>query len=233
MDPITFLSESYFLVTSKINIISFFAVNSEANARRIALVESCFGNAGQPLSVAGRVLVGEGILTKSCRKKQKPRQFFLFNDLLVYGNIILNKKKYNKQHIIPLEDVKLQTLEDDGLYRNGWLICTRGKSFAVYAATATEKQEWMAHIDKCIRDLLQKSGKTAASEHAAVWVPDSEANTCMVCRKSQFTIVNRRVSLRGAATVNFRLRSFHKENCRKYENYRKKAKNPEEICKKP
>ena len=81
------------------------AVNSEANARRIALVESCFGHAGQPLSVPGRVLVGEGVLTKACRKKLKPRQFFLFNDLLVYGNIIINKKKYNKQHIIPLEDV--------------------------------------------------------------------------------------------------------------------------------
>ena len=53
----------------------------------------------------GRVLVGEGVLTKACRKKPKPRQFFLFNDLLVYGNIIINKKKYNKQHIIPLEEV--------------------------------------------------------------------------------------------------------------------------------
>ena len=202
MDPITFLSESYSYDLDKEELIYFIiAVNSEANTRRIALVESCFGNAGQPLSVAGRVLVGEGILTKACRKKPKPRQFFLFNDLLVYGNIILNKKKYNKQHIIPLEDVKLQTLEDDGLYRNGWLICTRGKSFAVYAATATEKQEWMAHIDKCIRDLLQKSGKTAASEHAAVWVPDSEANTCMVCRKSQFTIMNRRVSNKHAGQL--------------------------------
>ena len=83
-----------------------FSVNSEANARRIALVESCFGSAGQPLSVPGRVLVGEGVLTKMCRKKPKPRQFYLFNDLLVYGNIIINKKKYNKQHIIPLEDVR-------------------------------------------------------------------------------------------------------------------------------
>jgi hypothetical protein len=55
---------------------------------------------------AGRVLVGEGVLTKACRKKPKPRQFFLFNDLLVYGNIIINKKKYNKQHIIPLEEVQ-------------------------------------------------------------------------------------------------------------------------------
>ena len=53
------------------------------------------------------VQVGEGVLTKMCRKKPKPRQFYLFNDLLVYGNIIINKKKYNKQHIIPLEEVTL------------------------------------------------------------------------------------------------------------------------------
>ena len=41
--------------------------------------------------------------------------------------------------------------------RNGWLIRTTAKSFAVYAATSTEKQEWMAHINKCIEDLLRKS----------------------------------------------------------------------------
>ena len=46
--------------------------------------------------------------------------------------------------------MKLQSLEDEGQFKNGWLICTQGKSFAVYAATATEKQEWMAHIDKVI-----------------------------------------------------------------------------------
>lgn len=47
----------------------------------------------QPLAVSGRVLVGEGVLTKMCRKKPKARQFFLFNDILVYGNIVINKKK--------------------------------------------------------------------------------------------------------------------------------------------
>ena len=172
------------------------AVNSEANARRIALVESCFGTAGQPLAVPGRVLVGEGVLTKACRKKPKPRQFFLFNDLLVYGNIIISKKKYNKQHIIPLEEVKLRSLEDEGIFMNGWLICARGKSFAVYAATATEKQEWMAHIEKCVKDLIEKSGKKppSESERAAVWVPDTAAPNCMVCKKVQFTMLNRRVS---------------------------------------
>ncbi|KDR23122.1 Pleckstrin-like proteiny domain-containing family F member 2 [Zootermopsis nevadensis] len=125
-------------------------VNSEANARRIAMVESCFGSSGQPLGVPGRVLVGEGVLTKMCRKKPKARQFFLFNDILVYGNIVINKKKYNKQHIIPLEEVKLESLEDDG------------------------------------------RGKKAVEVHAAVWVPDSEAAVCMHCKKTQFTMLNRR-----------------------------------------
>ena len=56
----------------------------------------------------------------------------------------------------------------------------------------------MAHINKCIKDLLEKSGKKASSEHAAVWVPDSEAVVCMVCTKSQFNVLNRRVSNKGS-----------------------------------
>ncbi|XP_059060762.1 pleckstrin homology domain-containing family F member 2 [Achroia grisella] len=176
-------------------------VNSEANSRRIAMVENCFGSSGQQLAEQGRVLVGEGVLTKMCRKKPKSRQFFLFNDILVYGNIVINKKKYNKQHVIPLEEVKLESLKDEGYNRNGWLIRTASKSFAVYAATATEKEEWMAHIDKCIEDLLRKSGKQPPSEHAAVWVPDNEASICMHCKKTQFTVLNRRHHCRKCGSV--------------------------------
>ena len=96
--------------------------------------------------VPGRVLVGEGVLTKACRKKVKPRQFFLFNDLLVYGSIIITKKKYNTRHIIPLEDVKLKSLEDDGQFKNGRLICTRGKSFAVYAVHKSMILDHLARV---------------------------------------------------------------------------------------
>lgn len=68
----------------------------------------------------------------------------------------------------------------------------------------------MAHINKCIVDLLAKSkcsvfikcsccecfflaNKKPAQEHAAVWVPDSDASTCMHCLKTKFTPINRRV----------------------------------------
>lgn len=39
------------------------------------------------------------------------------------------------------------------------------------------------------------AGKKGTTEHAAVWVPDSEASTCMHCLKSKFTALNRRVCI--------------------------------------
>lgn len=179
-------------------------MNSESNARRIACVEQCFGSSGQPLAVTGRVLVGEGVLTKMCRKKPKPRQFFLFNDVLVYGNIVINKKKYNKQHIMALEDVKIESVEDIGNLRNGWKLISPKKSFVVYAATGVEKQQWISHIKKCVSDLLNKRGITqdATTEHdSPVWVPDSSASKCMHCKRSQFTMLNRRHHCRKCGLV--------------------------------
>ena len=41
-------------------------------------------------------------------------------------------------------------------WKNGWQVISPKKSFAVFAATKTEKDEWMAHINKCIADLLSK-----------------------------------------------------------------------------
>lgn len=43
------------------------------------------------------------------------------------------------------------------MWKNGWQIISPKKSFAVFASTPTEKAEWMAHINKCITDLLANS----------------------------------------------------------------------------
>ena len=42
-------------------------------------------------------------------------------------------------------------------WKNGWQIISPKKSYSVFAASPTEKVEWMAHIQKCINDLLAKS----------------------------------------------------------------------------
>ncbi|CAD6193585.1 unnamed protein product [Caenorhabditis auriculariae] len=181
-------------------------VNSEVNARRVANVEQCFGKMGEALNTYGRVLVGEGVLVKMCRKKPKQRQFFF----------------YNKQRIIGLESVQLEDLPDDGNAKNGWVIKTPAKSFAVYAATTTEKREWMIHIERCVSELLERGNKKAAKAHAAVWVPDGEASRCMACGRTQFNIVQRRHHCRSCGHVvcaacsshTFRLDNVHKKPVR-------------------
>lgn len=47
----------------------------------------------------------------------------------------------------------------------------------------------------CFSFVFILGGKKAVSEHAAVWVPDGEASVCMHCKKSQFTLLNRRVCM--------------------------------------
>lgn len=179
-------------------------LNSEANTKRITFVEQCFGSSGQPLAISNRALIGEGVLLKMCRKKLKPRQFFLFSDILVYGNIVISKKKYNKQHIMQLDNMRLQSLPDDdinSLY-NGWQIISPSKSFAIYAVTLNEKMEWMAHINHCIYALVTKHGsKSIVLDPSPVWIPDSEANACMHCQRSEFNVINRRHHCRKCGIV--------------------------------
>ena len=85
------------------------------------------------------MLVAEGVLTKACRTGVKPRQFFLFNDLLVctvqrryylhiylylqtrylqtvyvqvYGTILVRGHKYTRQHVLPLHELSVRLLAE-------------------------------------------------------------------------------------------------------------------------
>lgn len=58
-----------------------------------------------------------------CRKSAKPRQFFLFNDILVYGTMVQEKKKYIRQHVLPLDDVAVLSLaESDSPLKHAWIV---------------------------------------------------------------------------------------------------------------
>ncbi|XP_071330544.1 pleckstrin homology domain-containing family F member 1-like [Trachinotus anak] len=161
------------------------------NRERIQAVENSFGPSGRPLSMPGRILMGEGQLLKQGRRKVEPKVFFLFNDVLVYGSILLRGRWHKKQKIIPLEDIELEDMEDGVRLRNQWLIRTPRKSFFVSASSCEEKQAWMHHIEDCKSRLLQGGSCQPGSTFAVSWIPDTAAYKCMRCF-SRFTATNRR-----------------------------------------
>lgn len=64
------------------------------------------------LTQDNRRFIMEGSLTKICRKAPKQKRFFLFDDILVYGQFV-SKKKLTKQVILGLNDMAAKNLPDD------------------------------------------------------------------------------------------------------------------------
>ncbi|XP_056318883.1 pleckstrin homology domain-containing family F member 1 [Danio aesculapii] len=164
------------------------------NRERIQAVESSFGRTGKMLQKPGRVLVGEGCLHKLCRRGPQPKVFYLFNDILVYGSIMLPGRWNNKQNIIPLEEVQQENLEDGMAMANQWLIRTPRKSFYVSAESPEEKIAWMGHIEQYRTAHVKNKGlpaKNSGDDFATPWIPDVASAICMRCSK-RFTVANRR-----------------------------------------
>lgn len=173
---------------------------AQDNRDRIQSVENSFGPSGKPLYKPDRVLIGEGRLMKMSRRKPQPKVFFLFNDVLVYGSIIVNGRWHKKQKIIPLEDIQLEDLEDGMKMRNQWLMRTPRKSFYVAAVSYEEKRAWMEHIEDCRSSLLQSRGCRAGSTFAVTWIPDQASAVCMRC-SNKFTVTQRRHHCRKCGFV--------------------------------
>ncbi|XP_029014600.1 pleckstrin homology domain-containing family F member 2-like [Betta splendens] len=158
---------------------------------RIQAVEHSFGPSGRPLYQPGRTLLREGALRKQSRRRVQMKVFFLFNDVLVYGTVILHGRWHQNQNIVPLEDVLLEDVEDLEQIRNQWLIRTPRKSFFVSAESLEEKRAWMQHIEQCKADLLQSGGLQAGANFAVSWIPDQTSYKCMRCLK-KFSVSRRR-----------------------------------------
>ncbi|XP_061078581.1 pleckstrin homology domain-containing family F member 2-like [Conger conger] len=165
--------------------------STKENLARIIAVESLFGRSGKPLKKPGRVLVGEGCLTKLCRRNPQPRVFFLFNDILVYGSIIVQDRRYTGQKVIQLEDLMVESLEDSPDMKNQWLLRTPSKSFYVSAASPQEKDAWITHIEECRTKRVNERGPGPVEDFAPSWIPDKASAICMRCC-TKFTFSQRR-----------------------------------------
>ncbi|KAA3674465.1 uncharacterized protein DEA37_0009813, partial [Paragonimus westermani] len=136
----------------------------------------------QKLCVPRRVLVGEGVLTKICRRKPKLRHFFLFNDVLLYGRVLMHRKVLRNPQFIDLTDTSVEDVRDNGKI----FVSLRG----VFDVKLKIQFSFVVGVGTC--DLVK---------HSPVWIPDSEATHCMVCTTSEFSLVNRRHHCRHCGKV--------------------------------
>eukprot|EP00049_Salpingoeca_infusionum_P027858 m.34710 g.34710 ORF g.34710 m.34710 type:complete len:306 (+) comp9800_c0_seq1:156-1073(+) len=178
------------------------SVSKTANQRRIAFVESCFGSHGVPLQSEGRTLLGEGLMNKVCRKALKPRMFFLFNDMLVYGTVVKEKEKYSKQVVIPVDEVRVVSLSDTTRIKNAFCVVSFQKSFTVQASTPKEKAEWIRHLALVTKKPpASRVSDVLPDGFAPNWVADEGASVCMHCNATKFTFLNRKHHCRKCGIV--------------------------------
>jgi len=183
-------------------------LREEDNYNMLVKIQRNFVGHVKNIVVEGRKFIFEGPVMKVCRKTDKPRWFFLFNDALVYASFSSNTKnrgtsttatlprapnhlvklsdqRYLFHRMVNLHNASVEDVPDNGALKNAFKIVTaEEKSFVVYTETKDEKYLWLKYFNE-----LTTGNELAAS--APVWLPDSATKNCMVCNKG-FNVVQRR-----------------------------------------
>jgi FYVE zinc finger/RhoGEF domain/PH domain/PX domain len=183
------------------------ALAQARNRQLIADIEARF-IVSPKFMVPGRKFLSQGILTKQCRKSDKKMYFFLFNDALAYATEIGWKLSLNRT--IPIDSsFFIEDIPDPTNVRHMFRVNSAQKSFLVYAASASAKENWMRDITACM-EYQQKHLGFAAPVHASsangisvgapVYQPDSAIKNCPLCDR-EFTLLQRRHHCRACGRV--------------------------------
>jgi FYVE/RhoGEF/PH domain-containing protein 5/6 len=153
----------------------------------------------------------EGTLVKQCRKERKDRRFFLFNDCLIYATVSSVTGKYMFSGEIPLSELLVSDIPDDGQSKFTLKFESRTKSFLAYATSAEDKTRWLLAITSALSELERKkkignliSSSSTLSDSGTVkaklWVPDTQVTNCYVCNHL-FTLLVRKHHCRNCGEV--------------------------------
>jgi len=161
-----------------------------------------------------RAFVRQGHLTKVCRKTNKRFMFFLFSDVLLYAEAEAIGDRFVFHRMFQLDSCRI---EEKGLENVplSFLIASTSKSFAVFAETQEEKDEWLADLNTQTKNLQLKresfrtksngldssadSDLSSAAE-APVWIPDDHVANCVLCQED-FGLLRRRHHCRACGQV--------------------------------
>ncbi|KAH9120993.1 hypothetical protein AeMF1_007079, partial [Aphanomyces euteiches] len=167
--------------------------------------------AGQvSLFTLDRRLIKSGVLVKLSTKRKDKVMIHLFNDLLLYSDILamdtfharrtvdFHSKACRVDATLPASYSKLYSTESIDC---GFMMSSTQKSFVLFAANVAEKQAWVSLITQLIAETQVKdSALTTDNSAAALWIPDSVAGSCSHCQRS-FTLLLRRHHCRRCGFV--------------------------------
>jgi len=169
------------------------------------------GNVPKNIAQSHRVLIHEGELTKLCRKVPKKRYFFLFNDLLMYGEYSLLSSDGDKAKEIKIAmsfnlligHGKMEPIPDSPKAKNAFQILSKEKSFIAWADNPAEKEVWQQKIieaDKSREEIVHVGDKHDSDIFAPTWQNDEEADNCPSCLV-KFTKIRRKHHCRKCGSL--------------------------------
>eukprot|EP01090_Pellita_catalonica_P015405 TRINITY_DN4177_c0_g1_i1.p1 TRINITY_DN4177_c0_g1~~TRINITY_DN4177_c0_g1_i1.p1 ORF type:complete len:1133 (+),score=222.54 TRINITY_DN4177_c0_g1_i1:341-3400(+) len=189
-------------------------MEKEENYVKICMIQKSLIGGCPALLTATRLYVREGSLVKICRKVPKKRWFWLFNDSLLYGSVVVTQSKKTTKHkteggiqlytfhrLIPFDrGCKVSSINDTVAIKNAFQFMSNDKSFTVFARTYAEKLSWIADINAQL-ERLRKASKGEDNDGAApVWVPDKDTSKCQMCNTT-FNMIKRRHHCRNCGKV--------------------------------
>lgn len=131
----------------------------------------------ESLPSTARTFIIENSLKKVCRKDIKTFQFWLFNDILIYGSPLGNNTfSFNRSLDLKSCSVELHKKE---LYKNAFEINGAEKSFIVIAPNASIQQNWYKKIYDAINAL---NCNQTPKENAPIWRTDTSSEQCCICQ---------------------------------------------------
>ena len=150
------------------------------------------------LENTSRVYIRDAKMIKQCRITRKEFHFWLFNDVLVYGEIMPSGRYWLSYQIL-LMNTRITPAVNIDKQNYAFQISAPEKCFIVWGRTEQEKCDWLA--DLSFHATYSRAKLKAETGHEApVWVPDDAHTACALCA-TEFTFLKRRHHCRHCGSV--------------------------------